>query len=143
MEKNKLNPAEKNKLNPAERAEVVFAEAAEAQAGTEDGEGAELESLVLRFGQPYIFDGREYTEVDLSGLEDVTAGVLESVGKIVSKKNPGMNPALLEMSMPFCNHLAQRVAGLTLEFFTKLPAKEAIKLKAMVTNFLYGGDGED
>ena len=131
---------EKNKLDTAERADM---EAMEAQAGAEDGEDTEPEDLILRFAKPYKFGGQEYTEVDLSGLEDVTAGVLESVGKIVSKKAPGLNPALLEMSMQFCNYLAQRVAKLPLEFFTGLPAKEAIKLKAMVTNFLYGGDGED
>ena len=45
--------------------------------------------------------------------------------------------------MTFCICLAQRVAKLPLEFFEKLPAREAIKLKALVTNFLYGGDGED
>ena len=131
---------EKNKLDTAEREDM---EALEAQAGTEDGEGAEPEDLILRFAKPYKFGGQEYTEVDLSGLEDVTAGVLESVGKITAKKNPGMNPALQEMSLTFCTCLAQRVAKLPLEFFTGLPAKEAIKLKAMVTNFLYGGDGED
>ena len=131
---------EKNKLDTAERADM---EAMEAQARAEGGEDTEPEDLVLRFGKPYKFGGQEYTEVDLSGLEDVTAGVLESVGKIVNKKNPGMNPALLEMSLQFCNYLAQRVAKLPLEFFTGLPAKEAIKLKTLVTNFLYGGDGED
>ena len=131
---------EKNKLDTAERADM---EAVEAQAGTEGGEDTEPEDLVLRFGKPYKFGGQEYTEVDLSGLEDVTAGVLENVGKIAAKKNPGMNPALQEMSLTFCTYLAQRVAKLPLEFFTGLPAKEAIKLKAMVTNFLYGGDGED
>lgn len=131
---------EKNKLDTAERADM---EALEAQAGAEDGEDTEPEDLILRFAKPYKFGGQEYTEVDLSGLEDVTAGVLESVGKIVSKKAPGLNPALLEMSMQFCNYLAQRVAKLPLEFFTGLPAKEAIKLKTMVTGFLYGGDGED
>lgn len=131
---------EKNKLDTAERADM---EAVEALAGAEGGEDTEPEDLVLRFGKPYKFGGQEYTEVDLSGLEDVTAGVLESVGKITAKKNPGMNPALQEMSLTFCTYLAQRVAKLPLEFFTGLPAKEAIKLKAMVTNFLYGGDGED
>lgn len=131
---------EKNKLDTAERADM---EAMEAQAGAEDGEDTEPEDLILRFAKPYKFGGQEYTEVDLSGLEDVTAGVLESVGKITAKKNPGMNPALQEMSLTFCAYLAQRVAKLPLEFFTGLPAKEAIKLKAMVTNFLYGGDGED
>ena len=131
---------EKNKLDIAERADM---EAMEAQAGAEDGEDAEPEDLILRFAKPYKFGGQEYTEVDLSGLEDVTAGVLENVGKIAAKKNPGMNPALQEMSLTFCTYLAQRVAKLPLEFFTGLPAKEAIKLKTLVTNFLYGGDGED
>ena len=131
---------EKNKLDTAERADM---EAMEAQAGAEDGEDTEPEDLILRFAKPYKFGGQEYTEVDLSGLEDVTAGVLENVGKIAAKKNPGMNPALQEMSLTFCTYLAQRVAKLPLEFFTGLPAKEAIKLKALVTNFLYGGDGED
>ena len=131
---------EKDKIGAAERADM---EAMEAQAGAEGGEDTEPEDLVLRFGKPYKFGGQEYTEVDLSGLEDVTAGVLENVGKIAAKKNPGMNPALQEMSLTFCTYLAQRVAKLPLEFFTGLPAKEAIKLKTMVTGFLYGGDGED
>ena len=131
---------EKDKIGAAERADM---EAMEAQARAEGGEDTEPEDLVLRFGKPYKFGGQEYTEVDLSGLEDVTAGVLENVGKIAAKKNPGMNPALQEMSLTFCTCLAQRVAKLPLEFFTGLPAKEAIKLKTLVTNFLYGGDGED
>ena len=131
---------EKDKLDTAERADM---EAMEAQARAEGGEDTEPEDLVLRFSKPYKFGGQEYNEVDLSGLEDVTAGVLENVGKIAAKKNPGMNPALQEMSLTFCTCLAQRVAKLPLEFFEKLPAREAIKLKTMVTGFLYGGDGED
>jgi len=134
---------EKTKQDTTQQAEMEAMQAAQAEAGAEDAEDTEPEDLVLRFSKPYKFSGVEYTEVDLSGLEDVTAGVLESVGKITAKKNPGMNPALQEMSLTFCTYLAQRVAKLPLEFFTGLPAKEAIKLKALVTNFLYGRDGED
>lgn len=134
---------EKNKKDTTQQAEMEAMQAAQAETGAEDAEDTEPEDLVLRFSKPYKFGGVEYTEVDLSGLEDVTAGVLENVGKITAKKNPGMNPALQEMSLTFCTYLAQRVAKLPLEFFTGLPAKEAIKLKALVTNFLYGGDGED
>ena len=134
---------EKTTQDTTQQAEMEAMQAAQAENGTEDAEGTEPEDLVLRFAKPYKFGGVEYTEVDLSGLEDVTAGVLENVGKITAKKNPGMNPALQEMSMTFCTYLAQRVAKLPLEFFTGLPAKEAIKLKTIVTNFLYGGDGED
>lgn len=134
---------EKTKQDTAQQAEMEAMQAAQAEDGTEDAEATEPEDLVLRFAKPYKFGGMEYTEVDLSGLEDVTAGVLENVGKIVAKKNHGMNPALQEMTLTFCTYLAQRVAKLPLEFFTGLPAKEAIKLKALVTNFLYAGDGED
>ena len=134
---------EQNKKDATEREEMEAMQATQAEDGTEDAEDTEPEDLVLRFAKPYKFGGMEYTEVDLSGLEDVTAGTLESVGKIVAKKNPGMNPALQEMSLTFCTYLAQRVAKLPVEFFTGLPAKDAIKLKALVTNFLYGGDGED
>ena len=133
----------KNKQDATEQEEMEAMQATKAENGTEDAEDTDPEDLVLRFAKPYKFGGVEYTEVDLSGLEDVTAGVLESVGKIVAKKNPGMNPALQEMSLTFCTYLAQRVAKLPLEFFTGLPAKEAIKLKALVTNFLYAGDGKD
>lgn len=133
----------KDKQETNERAELEAMEATRAEAGAEDAEDTEPEDLILRFAKPYKFNGVEYKEVDLSGLEDVTAGVLESVGKIVAKKNPGMNPALQEMSLTFCIYLAQRVAKLPLEFFTGLPSKEGIKLKALVTNFLYAGDGED
>ena len=132
-----------NKQDVTERTEMEAMQAAQAEVGTEGAEDTEPEDLVLRFAKPYKFGGMEYIEVDLSGLEDVTAGTLESVGKIVAKKNPGMNPALQEMSLTFCTYLAQRVAKLPLEFFTGLPAKETIKLKTLVTNFLYGGDGED
>ena len=134
---------EKNKQDTTERVEMEAMQATQAETGTEDTEDTEPEDLVLRFAKPYKFGGMEYTEVDLSGLEDVTAGTLESVGKIVAKKNPGMNPALQEMSLTVCIYLAQRVAKLPLEFFTGLPSKEGIKLKALVTNFLYAGDGED
>lgn len=124
---------EKEKLNPAP----------EQEAPQEAAEETVEESLVLKLTKPYVFEGRTYEELDLSGLENVTAGTLESVGRQVNKKNPGINPAVLEMSTPFCHMLAGRVAKLPLEFFQRLPAKDGIALKSLITNFLYGGDGED
>ena len=44
----------------------------------------EEESLVLKFRKPYKFEGQEYTEVDLSGMEDMTAGDLCAVGKLAT-----------------------------------------------------------
>ena len=99
------------------------------------------EDLVLRFKKPYSFEGETYTEVDLSGLEDLSAADLCKVGKMV-KKIDGVDP-IAEMSLPYAIYMAARVTGKPLEFFQQLPAREAVKLKNLVAGFLYGGDGEE
>ena len=101
------------------------------------------ESLILKFRRPYLFEGQEYTELDLSGLEDVTAGTLENIGKILTKKSPGLNPATIEMEMGYCELLEARVTGKPLEFFQRLPGRDAIALKSKIVGFLYGGDGNN
>ena len=60
-----------NHENAALEAEKVQGAAAAGAAGDQEGEE---ESLVLKFKKPYKFEGREYTEVDLSAMEDMTAG---------------------------------------------------------------------
>jgi hypothetical protein len=99
------------------------------------------ESLVLKFRRPYKFEGVEYGEVDLSGLEDMTAADLCAVERILKKK--GIVDPLMEMSLPMACQLASRASGKPVEFFEQIPAREATRLKNLVTGFLYGGDGED
>ena len=133
---------EKNKMETAatEREEM---EALEARAEAEDGEAAEPEDLVLRFGKPYKFGGQEYTEVDLSGLEDTTAGDLARCAKITTRKHKGLNTATLEMTTEYSITMAHIVTKLPLEFFERMPSKSAIELKGIVVGFLFGADGED
>lgn len=131
---------EKNKLDTAERADM---EAVEARAGAEGGEDTEPEDLVLRFGKPYKFGGQEYTEVDLSGLEDTTAGDLARCAKITTRKHKGLNTATLEMTTEYSITMAHIVTKLPLEFFERMPSKSAIELKGIVAGFLFGADGVD
>ena len=131
---------EKNKLDTAERADM---EAVEARAGAEGGEDTEPEDLVLRFGKPYKFGGQEYTEVDLSGLEDTTAGDLARCAKITTRKHKGLNTATLEMTTEYSITMAHIVTKLPLEFFERMPSKSAIELKGIVVGFLCGADGVD
>ena len=84
---------------------------------------------------------REFTEVDLSGLENTTAADLSAVNKILSKS--GTVSPVPEMSMDFAIYMAARVAHLPVEFFQRMPSREAIRLKNTVTGFLYGGDGNN
>ena len=128
--------ADPNVLDPAAQNPQNFELTPAAAHDTED-----QEDLVLRFKKPYSFEGEIFTEVDLSGLEDLSAADLCKVGKMV-KKIDGVDP-IAEMSLPYAIFMAARVTGKPLEFFQQLPAREAIKLKNLVAGFLYGGDGEE
>ena len=108
-------------------------------AENDENTAAEENALVMKLDKPFTFEGQTYTEVDLSGLEDTTAADLQAVGRFVTKKNPAANPATVEMTLEYAQFMAARVAHLPLEFFERLPAKEAIKLKGIVVGFLYGG----
>lgn len=127
-----------NKKMIEDQEEILASTAAENAAETEDSV-----DLIVKFRRPYHFEGKEYTQVDLSGLEDVSAGALQNVGRALLKKRPGLNPSTLEMTMDYANMLAARVTSLPLEFFERLPGKEGMKIKTAVVGFLYGGDGED
>ena len=104
-------------------------------------ENEQEDDLIFKFRKPYVFDGKEFTEVDLSGLDSTTAADLSSVNKILNKTGP-VAP-VPEMSMDVAIHMAARVAHLPVEFFQRMPSREAIRLKNIVTGFLYGGDGEN
>ena len=96
-------------------------------AENDENTAAEENALVMKLDKPFTFEGQTYTEVDLSGLEDTTAADLQAV----------------EMTLEYAKFMAARVAHLPLEFFERLPAKEAIKLKGIVVGFLYGGAGDN
>ena len=81
-------------------------------------EQEEGEELVLRLSKPFHFEGKEYTEVDLHGLEDVSAADLCKVSK-QAKKETGADP-IPEMSLPYAIYMAARVTGLPVEFFQRL-----------------------
>ena len=116
---------------------ALEAEQTTALAPAAPAEEPEEESLVLKFRKPYKFEGVE----DLSAMEDMTAADLCAVGKIMNKL--GIVNPVAEMTVDYAIYMAARASGKPVEFFQGLPPKESIKLKNMVTGFLYGGDGED
>ena len=95
-------------------------------------------TLILRFAKPYTFEEETFTEVDLTRLEDITAADMIAVQKQVTK---GGNMELVpEMTLQYACILAARISDKPIEFYTGLPAKEAIKLKNMVSGFIFGAD---
>ena len=95
-------------------------------------------NLVLKFSKPYVFEGESFTQIDLSGLENVNAEQMIATSKYLNKQ--GSFSILPEMTLEYACFMASSVTGKPVEFFRQLPAKEAMKLKNRVQNFIYGED---
>lgn len=93
------------------------------------------DELLLIFKKPYTFEGKEYAEVDLSGMENLTAKDLADADKMFISSN--QIAVMNESSLGYACIIAHKVTKLPVEFFENLPAKEAIKLRNTVSNFFY------
>ena len=110
-----------------------------ATAAQEPAEDQE-ESLILKFRKPYMFEGKEYTEVDLSAMEDMTAEDLCAMGKIMTKL--GIVNPVAEMTVDYAIYMAARASGKPVEF---VPAADRCGLfhapvRAGITGHSGGGD---
>ena len=104
----------------------------------ENVEVIDLENeMVIRFAKPYMFEGKEYKQVDLSPLEDITASDMIKAEKIVQRSGITM---LYEMTTEYACTISAIATKMPIEFFKGLKPREAIKLKNKVTSFFYNED---
>jgi len=106
-----------------------------AQDITVEGPNSE-NSMVITFSRKYNYEGEEYGQVDLSGLEDMTATDMIAANKILEKS--GSFSFLPEMSLEYACIISARATKMPLEFFQRLHPRDAIKVKNKVTSFFYG-----
>ena len=105
----------------------------------ETAEELEERSMVIKFKKPYRFEGKEYTELDLSGLDDLTGADMIAVNKIMQRSSGGID-VMPEVSVEYAFYFAARATKLPVEFFTNLPPRESMKVKNRVMGFLFGSD---
>lgn len=105
---------------------------------TNMGKAEEEDRLVLPLSKEYQFEGKKYTEIDLHGLEDLTAADLISVNRHLSRT--GNTDYQQELTLEYACELAAAGSELPVEFFKGLKPKDAIRLKSRVTAFLYGAE---
>lgn len=93
---------------------------------------------VVKFAKPYKFEGKTYEEIDLAGLDNLTAAdMIEGEKHLTRSGNFSFMP---EMATEYIHFMASKATGLPIEFFKGLPPRDAIKIKNRVTNFFYGED---
>lgn len=98
----------------------------------------EENQLLVVFKKPFEFEGEVYKDVDLSGLEDLSARDMIAANKIMERS--GTVNVIPEMSLEYACIISAKATGKPVEFFQSLPPKEALKIKNRVTSFLYGED---
>ncbi|MCM3567849.1 phage tail assembly protein [Neobacillus mesonae] len=96
-------------------------------------EKVEKENVVV-FNKPVQFEGKEYKEVDLSGLDSLTAADLIEADKVFGTS--GQFAVVNEMTLGYTLIVASRASNLPIEFFNQLPAREGLKVKNKVMAFL-------
>ena len=111
-------------------------EAAENAAFVDENEETEMKIV---FKKPYKFEGKEYTEIDLSGMDDLTGADMIAVNKIMSRTSAGID-VMPEVSAEYACYFAARAAKQPVEFFTGLPPRELMKVKNRVMAFLFASE---
>lgn len=96
-------------------------------------------NMVIKFKKPYFFEKKEYTEIDLSSIEDVTGEDMIAIDNLMKRTSVGIN-VMPEVSMEYALYMAARVTRLPVEFYLGLPTKEAMKVKTRVLGFLFGSE---
>lgn len=79
------------------------------------------------FKKPFVYEGVSYKEIDLSGLEELSAQDMIEANKIMERS--GSVNAIPELSLEYACIISARATGKPVEFFKALPPKEAVKVK--------------
>lgn len=95
-------------------------------------------STPVKFSKVYRFEGKDYTEVDLSGMDDLSAEDMIAADRYLTRS--GSFSVMPEMTLEYACFIAARAAKQPIEFFRGLPPKDALKVKNRVTSFFYSED---
>lgn len=92
--------------------------------------------FLIKLTRSYDFEGEQIKEVDLSGLDNLSANDMIKANKVL--QNSGTISAIPETSLEYTMIIASSATGLPIEFFKGLKPRDAIKIKTKVTNFFFG-----
>lgn len=95
----------------------------------------EINPYVVKFDKAYTFERKEYSEIDLSNIENLNGFSLLEADKMFIAK--GFVDVLKEINIGYCLIIAHIVSDKPFEFFAGLRANETIKIKNLVSGFLF------
>jgi hypothetical protein len=94
------------------------------------------EKNVITFNKPYKFEGTEYTEIDLSGLDKLTIKDAIDIQKQLIAKREVAATVLTETSTAFARMVIAKATGYPIEFFELMPRTLSKQVQQAVMMYL-------
>jgi hypothetical protein len=94
------------------------------------------EKNVITFNKPYKFEGTEYTEIDLSGLDKLTIKDAIDIQKQLTTKREVAATVLTETSTAFARMVIAKATGYPIEFFEVMPRSLSKQVQQAVMMYL-------
>lgn len=92
--------------------------------------------LILDLKTPVEYQGMKITQIDMTGLRDMTGRELNVIYDLYASQG-GSGFALQESTLLFAQVVASRVCGYPLEAIMELKAKDSVYLKNRVYRFFF------
>mgnify|MGYP004458207623 CR=1 FL=1 len=93
------------------------------------------QALILKLADPYKYDEKEITELDMNGLVDLTAGDLCSIDREMLKM--GYSGMRMDTTRQYALFVGARVNKKPNNFCDRMSARDSIRLRDMVATFFY------
>lgn len=84
-------------------------------------EGQDAETILVKLEKPYVFEGKEYGEIDLTGLHKLTIRDAIDAQRQLFGEQEVAAAVLCETTTAFARAIAARATGLPIEFFKLMP----------------------
>ena len=98
--------------------------------------------IIVTFAKPYVFEDKEYPEIDLTDLDKLTIqDAIDTQRQLFGEQEVAAS-VLCETTTAFARNIAAKASGLPIEFFKLMPRGAMKRIVAAVRGYLNDADGE-
>ena len=93
-----------------------------------------MSEVAVKFEKPYKFEGKEYTEIDLSGIEKMTVSDLIDIQKELMSE--AASSFVMETTASFAQVMATKASGKPVELFKLMPRGKIKQVQTAILKYL-------
>lgn len=93
-----------------------------------------MSEITVKFEKPYKFEGKEYTEIDLSGIEKMTIADLVEIQRALMSE--AASSYVMETTASFAQVMATKASGKPVELFKLMPRGKIKQVQTAILKYL-------